>query len=134
MKSIIFTFFLSIFWMLNICNAQNTEGTLSICFFAEKKIPMAEIARFTTDDCKRVIYTDTEGNELQITEYVFAISPADGGNAYFEQVNGDMITPTLKERLAKVTPGDKIVIANIKCIKTNGTTALLNGKDFIVAE
>ena len=134
MKPAIFILFLSIFYTGHICKAQNAAGKYKICNYniADKKVPAEQILKFTQDDCGRLIYTDAEGNEYKITEYTFAMAPKKGGNAYFEMVKGDMLTNTIKEKLKTAKPDDMMVLAQIKCIKKNGTEGLLQGIDFTV--
>jgi hypothetical protein len=124
----------SIFCTSHLCKAQDIKGKYNICNYnySEKEIPVSQVLKFTENDCGQLIYTDAEGFEYKITEYTFAMSPKNGGNAYFEQANGNMLTNTIKERLKTAKSGDRIVLAQIKCIKKNGTDGLLQGFDFTI--
>ncbi|RYD76276.1 MAG: hypothetical protein EOP53_14995 [Sphingobacteriales bacterium] len=133
MKPAVVFLFLSIFFGLNSGIAQTNNGTYKLCNISGKKIALEELQYILKSDCGKIIYADSAGYELPITKFTFAFSPKESGNAYFEQVDGDIITQTIKERLKAAKPGDLIVFANIECMK-NGTKALLEGSNYFITE
>ena len=72
-----------------------------------------------------------EGLRYTVTGYTFAMSPKAGGNSYFENVNGNRISGSIRGKLQNAKPGDMIVIAQVE---VNGPAGkkLLNGTNFTV--
>ncbi|MGZ5244208.1 MAG: hypothetical protein ACXWDO_08165 [Bacteroidia bacterium] len=134
MKTLIFTLFASIFLSLNICEAQNTQGKLSISKFSENQIPFAEIKRIAEDTTGKITYIDSEGNELRIIEYGLLVLTEDENKQYFEIAKTDKLTKTIRKRFSEAKRGDKIVLVNLKCMKPKGATALLTRKDFVIID
>jgi hypothetical protein len=128
MKAVFFALIISIFFTINICNAQSksvsdnkAKNQISLCNLKGTKIHLDEINKLMADGCDKIIYTDAGGKSLPLIKYVIAISPAKGGNSYFEQVIGNKLTTTITERLGKLNTGDLITIAQVVDAKSTST-------------
>ncbi|MGZ5242291.1 MAG: GldM family protein [Bacteroidia bacterium] len=59
-----------------------------------------------------------DGLKLKVTSYVFAHVPKNG-LAYVENVNGNQITPNIRQHLLQAKPGDMIILSQVT-VKGNG--------------
>ncbi len=129
---------LSIFAATHICSAQKPKESVSICNLPEKKIlpqdiktpadslslkiSPADIRQFTESGCDSIVYKNVNGEVLKINNFMFSFTKVDG-NGYFEKTNGARLTKTMKERLLKAVPGDRIMISvEVKDLNKNTHT------------
>lgn len=122
-----FTFIASIFSASHIYSAKKPKESVIFCNLPGKKIvpqdvnmpvdsiskqiSLSDIKQFLESGCNKLVYTNFKGEELKVTNFVFAYTYKSTNQTFFEQTRNNRLTNSMIRRLKDAVPGDKIMIA-----------------------